>query len=263
MGLLQHIEGGSFSEPSSTSQVKGSLLQKMLKYADSKLSFFEFTEKHNLSLCAVFEKCENTFVISASKGIDSLSILNSVSTDDFWKGTVPQNEWVYFSRENSEINQILQFFSQSLKDSIEEIYIFASENRILLLADTESFSFNKDSLKTDFFRLETTISDITSESTENTISIDYSASLEDMFSNAEKLSEDLLTKIRNALKSEIYFRVNSFLNTEQKLSGLTSTSFSVSFNNSGIPSGNSFALFAGYILKPVFSESYYLIKNAD
>lgn len=263
MGLLQHIEGGSLKEPSPVPQTKGSLLQKMLKYAEDKLSFFEFTEKHHLSLCALFEKCENSFIISASKGLDSFSILNSVSTVDFWQGTVHLNEWTCFSKENSQINQILQFFSQNLKDSIEEIFIYTTENRILLIADTKGFSVNKKALENDFSKLDTIIPEISSDINENTITIDYSASLEDMLSNTEIHSIELAEKIKNSIIYEIFFKINSFLTDKQKLTALTPSCFSVSFSNSCIPSENAFALFAGYILNSIFPESYYLIKNAD
>ena len=117
------------------------LLKKTLSILNKKteLDFFEFTKKYSLKFCAIFSRCENLFYISKSIGFDGKSITNSVSTQSFWSGTIDNEGWHFFDKKDSRIVQFYQFFSFELKDSFEYLYVFYSQNQILMIPSVHKF----------------------------------------------------------------------------------------------------------------------------
>lgn len=117
------------------------LLKKTLSILNKKteLDFFEFTKKYSLKFCAFFLRKENFFYISKSIGFDGKSIINSVSTQSFWNGTIEKEGWHFFDKKDARIVQFYQFFSFELKDSFEYLYIFYSQNQILMIPSTHKF----------------------------------------------------------------------------------------------------------------------------
>ncbi len=113
------------------------LLQKAnLLTQNRKLAFLEFIFKHNTNFCAILTESNGTFLIKNSIGFDSVSICNSCSSKDFWNGLLPETDKEYFfSTENKNLNEILQFFSFKLKDVIESVSIFKTENFIFMLCN--------------------------------------------------------------------------------------------------------------------------------
>jgi len=123
MGLLSRISAG-FDTPA----------EKESPQILSGLSFFDFTKKYSLPHSAVFTECNSFFVFSAASNLDGDTILQSISTSDFWEGTVENNKWTFFSKEESNLNIILQFFSDNLKSKINFVNIYRNNDKILLAA---------------------------------------------------------------------------------------------------------------------------------
>ena len=149
MGLLSTLEGKHFpsevkaTEPEQKSQPVTNkenigLLQKTLKLsAYQKQESYNITQNlsnNNLLFCAFFEKHENHFLITNSYNLDSKSIFSSWSTEDFWEGSVKQrNCWQYFYNDDNSLSQFYQFFSVELKDKIQSIAIFfTNEDNIII-----------------------------------------------------------------------------------------------------------------------------------
>lgn len=118
------------------------LLSKTLSLADSnKIPFKQFTKKYNISLCAVFSKFDNDFVITDSTGFDGISIISSISSSDFWNGTIKnKNEWQHYNS-NEEMLPFFQLFSFNQKDKITGISIRYFENKIFMACSTEKVNF--------------------------------------------------------------------------------------------------------------------------
>ena len=128
------------------------LLEKSLRLSQQgALSFFEFSKKYNLNCSAILSKFQNNFIITNSVGIDGDSILSSVSTQDFWDGTVSQKNKLYTFDEANLMRPFLQLFSDNLVHKIKSISIYYTDEKILIVlgedADNKDFG---DSLISDF-----------------------------------------------------------------------------------------------------------------
>lgn len=131
------------------------LLAKTLSLADSnKIAFKQFTKKYGISLCAVFSKFDNDYVITDSTGFDGISIISSISSADFWNGTIKEkNDWQYYNS-NEEMLPFYQLFSFTLKDKITGIAIRCFEDKIFMACSTENYSFEPSQpLNNDLFNL--------------------------------------------------------------------------------------------------------------
>lgn len=107
----------------------------------NKISFSRFTEKYNISFCAVFSKINNNYVITDSLGFDGISIISSISSVDFWNGTLKdKNSWLSLTT-SSEMVPFYQLFSFNQKDKINSIYIHGFEDKIFMVCSSDKSSF--------------------------------------------------------------------------------------------------------------------------
>lgn len=116
-------------------------LSQEKKVSEKTISFIQFTKKFNISLCALFSKIDNNYLITNSVGFDGISIISSISTNDFWDGTINNpNKWYSFTT-NSEMVPFFQLFSFNQKDKIKGIYICRFEDKVFMVCSTESINF--------------------------------------------------------------------------------------------------------------------------
>lgn len=113
------------------------LLQKANLLQNEGLAFFDFISKHKIQHCAFLTTKPLNYSITYSYGFDAESIFSSISTLDFWTGTIPEKNKIYtFSTINNSINIILQLFSPELKEVMEEVSIIRlSDNSIFILGN--------------------------------------------------------------------------------------------------------------------------------
>lgn len=145
MGLLSHI---SKSEPVNKDEVSktelkspkktgSGLLAKASKSAVKTFSSFQDWAKSNgFEHCGLFCSIRGLMVITHSYGIDSQTIASSVSSKDFWKGTLKNDEQIIsYSKDDQEFYNYLQFFSFEMKNNISHITFvkIGSENDFSIL----------------------------------------------------------------------------------------------------------------------------------
>ena len=126
MGLLQKLSDTGIEPPAKEPQpvpdkpvvLKKSnsvgLLKKSLYASENRgLDFFEFTGKYNLEMCAILKNTDGEYRIQNCVGFDGESICLSVSTVDFWEGTINQaNKGFSFNTDSSDALPFFQFFSK-------------------------------------------------------------------------------------------------------------------------------------------------------
>lgn len=106
------------------------------------LAFNKFLISHQIKTFAVFELINDTYIITNSIGFDYESIYSSSSTKDFWSSVCKKDEEVYsFSKENTNDNPLLQFFSYNIVDSVNNISVIKINNSIYMICNK---SFDKD-----------------------------------------------------------------------------------------------------------------------
>ncbi len=140
MGLLQHILETDLSTQ------KGDLISKaeyLSKKENNKISFFEWAEQQEFAHLGIFLYECNKYVLSYAFNIDSQTIINSVSTYDFWQNilTFQNNIWQTFDSSSSDFNKFYQFFSGNIKDQIKTIYILKLSSIIISPNEKQPFIF--------------------------------------------------------------------------------------------------------------------------
>lgn len=157
MGLLQILkEEGikeiQFPSPSNISIQKksnsiGLLKKTLLLKTNNQLDFFDFTQLYKIKYSAIYKEEKNYYKISESFNFDGISIINSISTKDFWDGIIKEKNKIYFfNSNNNSILPLYQFFSFTLKNSFNSIYcIKNSKDEILMIcSDDNENKLNKE-----------------------------------------------------------------------------------------------------------------------
>ncbi len=115
----------------------GLLTKANLIDLNKRLAFSDFILKYKIKIFAIFKKKENSFFVQNSLGLDGKSILESISTEDFWKGCCKDINTVYNFNINQKDNPLLQFFSFKIIEDIKVISVVRKEDSIFLLGNIE------------------------------------------------------------------------------------------------------------------------------
>lgn len=148
MGLLSRINNsGSHNETSTSVSINKNgtgLLARAAATTSTKTysSFQEWAKSNGFSHCGIFSIVHGMMVITQGFGLDSQTIANSVSSRDFWKGTLASNTVLNYSKKDNELYNFLQFFSFDLKSSIQHISFLKIKNSsdfsVLMVYNTDS-----------------------------------------------------------------------------------------------------------------------------
>lgn len=176
MGLLSHISNsGSRSLPK---KKETGLLAKALQSSGKNIdSFQEWSRSKGFDHCGLFTSVHGMMVITHAYGIDSQTIASSVSSKDFWLGTLRiKGNAVNYTKADQEFYNFLQFFSFDIRNSVTHIsfiktgsdedfellliYNLDSDNAINAeISDTETLVKNNLYKERDFSKLANSISD--------------------------------------------------------------------------------------------------------
>ncbi|MCR5187386.1 MAG: hypothetical protein K6C97_00515 [Treponema sp.] len=115
----------------------GLLTKANLIDLNQRLAFSDFILKYKIKTFAIFTKKDNSFFVSNSLGLDGKSILESISTEDFWKGSCKNLNTVYNFNNSQKDNPLLQFFSFKIIDDIKSVSVVRKEDSIFLLGNQE------------------------------------------------------------------------------------------------------------------------------
>ncbi len=258
MGLLSRISAGletpaEITKESSSDQVVSAA-------SDSeKLSFFDFIHKNSLSHCCIFKKINSIFVSSFSWGFDGDTILQSISTSDFWEGTIKPEQWNTFSREENSLNTMLQFFSEKLKSNFNFVYVYEINDYILLIAEESVFLREPelDKISADFLNIDLEklpeYKDLLSDN-ETPCSVKCTFSIENALNEImEQLSPSMKTNMSCSFISETCNLMRKLF-TKGSYEYLGNYKFSVSLNSESRVSDDVLKLFLKTSLSVIFKD---------
>lgn len=125
MGLLKEALLAANKE---NDQQEG-LLTKIERAAVDSNSFQSWAFLNQLKHAALFQCIENKYIITHAQGIDSETIISSISSYDFFNGTLLSNSnWISAKKETKAIEPFYQLLSQNYKESLKEIYFLKLSN---------------------------------------------------------------------------------------------------------------------------------------
>lgn len=182
------------------------------------LAFSYLINKYNLKLFSIFENCEGNYFISNSLGFDGTSILNSVSTNDFWNGICKESEKIYTFTASDSANPLLQFFSFKIKDLIESVSVVKINNSIIMICNNSiTNTFIDDYKKVSFNELDKNINSLNSLITQKSLLYKLSINFEEAIDTylATKLkNKDLYSELWNSVSNELINRITYLYNNE-------------------------------------------------
>lgn len=267
MGLLSRIAAGV--EVTASPADNASEKNENLTLSENRFSFFEFTKKHSLKKVAIFAKNGVFYSFCASQGFDGDTILQSLSTVDFWEGTISEDKWNYFSKDENNLNSMLQFFSDSVKNNIVICAVYCHKDKILILASEDQLPSNDelDSIAKDFDELNSFKNykiDTDKESSNKNgevIKINLENAISEKTGN---LSADIKKNISNAFLQESIYNLN-LLCEEKNNSFITSYSTEDNTISFHISSGthisiNALNSFFKQYLSKVFKDASNFLK---
>lgn len=115
MGLLSHVTSSY-------------LVQQKSAYP-----LIDFSKKSNVKGCALYSCINGKMVMSDCMGFDAVTVSKSVSSVDFWKGTIGQSSrWLSFDKNN--MSHFYQFFSVNDLKKIEILHFLRISEDVVLMA---------------------------------------------------------------------------------------------------------------------------------
>lgn len=268
MGLLSRIAAGvEVSSPAEDSSIKNEGLTEtsvteITEVPEERLSFFDFTKKHSLSNTGVFTKNGVFYSFSASKGFDSDTVLQSLSTSDFWEGTIKENAWSIFSRVDNNLNTMLQFFSNDMKNAFSFVCVFQNEDHILLCAFGDEMpsaetldAVAKDFKNTDCF-IPFTVKD-TDIQDKKIITADFSEAIDEI---TGKLAINIKKHISNAFTTESFYTLDKLLSGQNCIVKTDTDKISFTFDSQCHVSDTALEVFLNANFTKLFKTSASLIK---
>lgn len=121
MGLLSRISAELPVQEISAETKNTGLLAKTSRIVERPVfsSFFDLCNAYSFAHCALLTVVGGVFVITECKGIDAASIASSVSSRDFWNGTIGSSDFfINFTKADNKFSGFYQLFSSRFKDSI-------------------------------------------------------------------------------------------------------------------------------------------------
>ncbi len=254
MGLLNVIMESGIDFESiplpKKSNVKSNSIELLKKYvkesSEARLDFFEFTKKYSLSTCAILELHDNEYVVSDCIGFDGISIIQTLSTADFWNGTIPsKNQWYRFSTSDSTITPFYQFLSFNLKEKVENIYIYfsAESSKILMICSIDEVDLTDDADLLEDFKLlkeekpeeiDNSKIEISVDSVINKYSIDFEKAVKTFLAlNLDNI--DYLDYFKKIIYQVLWYQLNSYLNRHYYIYHTSESAFNfISFTKTQI-----------------------------
>ena len=254
MGLLQKLSESGLDSPKEESptldkpviQKKSNsvgLLKKSLSAEGAvddnrRLDFFEFAGKYNLEMFAILKNKDGNYEINNCCGFDGESICLSLSTADFWDGTISkQNELYTFDAASQDALPFFQFFSKKLKEKLKTIQIIKSKNNSIFIFCNCNLTVSS-SFISDLEAVENTNTDF-EERNPKVNSMDFADSFKIDFSEA--LESFVLANSKNDIKfstvllNELYYNLRRNFCEPEKILYSSKGSFIVYVKEKDIP----------------------------
>lgn len=136
MGLLSHIINAN---KQSTQKSEGLLVKAnaLTSIQARNVSLYDFAKKHNMRHCALYSRIDDDdsdeIIITDCLGLDAGTVIKSVSSVDFWRGTL-EEPFQLITYSGSGCNQFFQFFSEDIAHKISKLFFIRSTDDTVFMA---------------------------------------------------------------------------------------------------------------------------------
>ncbi len=85
----------------------------------SNISFQQWAKQNGFGRCGVFRSKSGLMFLESAYGIDAASVFNSISTKDFWNGSVHSDTWVNLDSESPNFSAFTQFLGTEARSKVQ------------------------------------------------------------------------------------------------------------------------------------------------
>lgn len=89
----------------------------------SVLSFQQWAKQNGFERCGVFRSKNGLMLLECANGMDAQSVFSSISTQDFWNGSVHSDTWITLDRESPNFSAFTQFLGQDARANVKAFRI--------------------------------------------------------------------------------------------------------------------------------------------
>ncbi|MCK9169013.1 MAG: hypothetical protein M0P01_01210 [Treponema sp.] len=125
MGLLSRISTELPAQVSFGESKNTGLLAKTTKLFESPVStsFSALCNTYSFLHCALFTNYNDVFIMTQCKGIDAITVASSISSRDYWDGTIGSSDFfVSLKKIDNKFSGFYQIFSSSFKEQIQGLH---------------------------------------------------------------------------------------------------------------------------------------------
>ena len=87
------------------------------------LTFQQWAKQKGFERCGVFRSKNGLMLLECANGMDAQSVFSSISTQDFWNGSVHSDTWVTLDRESPNFSAFTQFLGQEARAKVKAFRI--------------------------------------------------------------------------------------------------------------------------------------------
>lgn len=87
-------------------------------------TFQQWAKQNGFEHCGVFRSHNGLMLLECANEIDAQSVFSSISTQDFWNGSVHSDTWVTLDRESPNFSAFTQFLGTEAKSKVKAFRIF-------------------------------------------------------------------------------------------------------------------------------------------
>ncbi len=87
------------------------------------LTFQQWAKQNGFERCGVFRSKNGLMLLECANGVDAQSVFSSISTQDFWNGSVHSDTWVTLDRESPNFSAFTQFLGAEAKTNVKAFRI--------------------------------------------------------------------------------------------------------------------------------------------
>ena len=185
------------------------VVEKVIETPKDRLDFFDFIQKHSIQYAALFTLCNGIYCAEYSAGFDGVSVCQSVSTKDFWDGLALQKFTPYtFNTNENTIGPLYQFFSSFLKDKIDSICVYRTQDDSIFVFC--NFSLYEDLKNIGF--VDVSFDKQLPANITQTFTVDFCEAIESFIIANHK--SEYKDRIFTAFSNALYFRLKTAFNEE-------------------------------------------------
>ena len=129
MGLLSSVKEPVLQVSPQSAKPSGGLLARASNVLKDPSNFQQWAELNHFEHTGIFSKLDKVYVLTHAYGLDAASIAGSISTADFWNGSLPRSlQWIGYNSTDNRFSGFMQFISPSLQSHIQSFHFLRVYN---------------------------------------------------------------------------------------------------------------------------------------